>query len=198
MSGVQLTLFDIIAIVVVLLSALAALMRGFVREVLGLASWLGAAIVAFLALPYVAPLVRPVIAGEALANGVAAVAVFLVALVALKMLSGDGGQRGRGQRRRPARQGAGPRLRRGPRRVRRLCGLSCRRLPDQTGPAAPAGCATPTLVGPVQEGARPDRGAAAGGLPAAPTRDAAPATAGGQGYTDAERQALEKLVSPQP
>ncbi|MGE3742430.1 MAG: CvpA family protein, partial [Geminicoccaceae bacterium] len=60
MSGVQLTLFDIVAIVIVLLSALAALLRGFVREVLGLASWLGAAIIAFLALPFVTPLVQPV------------------------------------------------------------------------------------------------------------------------------------------
>ena len=31
----QLTLFDVVAIAVVLLSALAALLRGFVREVLG-------------------------------------------------------------------------------------------------------------------------------------------------------------------
>ena len=54
MSGVQLTLFDIIAIVVVGLSALAAMMRGAVREILALASWIGAAIVAFLALPYAA------------------------------------------------------------------------------------------------------------------------------------------------
>ena len=46
------------------LSALAALMRGVVREILGLASWVGAAVVAFLALPYAGPLVRPVVAGD--------------------------------------------------------------------------------------------------------------------------------------
>src|SRR5262245_50173499 len=87
MSGVQLTLFDIIAIVVVGLSALAAMMRGAVREILSLASWAGAAIVAFLALPFARPFVRPVVAGEGLADGVAAVGVFLVALVVFKMLS---------------------------------------------------------------------------------------------------------------
>ena len=65
MSGMQLTLFDMIVLVVIGLSALAALTRGAVREILGLASWVGAAIVAFLALPYAAPLVRPVVAGEA-------------------------------------------------------------------------------------------------------------------------------------
>ena len=48
----QLTLFDIIVLVVVGLSALAAMMRGFVRETLALASWVGAAIVAFLADAY--------------------------------------------------------------------------------------------------------------------------------------------------
>ena len=88
MSGVQLTLFDIIVIVVVGLSALAAMMRGFVRETLALVSWIGAAIVAFLALPYVGPLVRPVVAGEALADGVAAALVFVAALIAFKILSG--------------------------------------------------------------------------------------------------------------
>jgi membrane protein required for colicin V production len=59
MSSVQLTLFDIIVIAVVLLSALAALMHGFVREILGLASWLGAAIVAASWRTCVAPLVGP-------------------------------------------------------------------------------------------------------------------------------------------
>ena len=93
MSGVQLTLFDIIVIVVVGLSALAAMMRGVVREILGLASWIGAAIVAFLALPYVGPLVRPVVAGDALADGVAAVGVFVVALVALQDPERHGGAR---------------------------------------------------------------------------------------------------------
>lgn len=84
----QLTLFDVIVIAFVGISALAALVRGAVAEVMGLVSWLGAAVVAFLALPYVAPLVRPVIAGEGLADGVAFVGVFAVALIALKLLTG--------------------------------------------------------------------------------------------------------------
>lgn len=196
MSGVQLTLFDIIAIVVVLLSALAALMRGFVREILGLASWLGAAIVAFLALPYVAPLVRPVIAGEALANGVAAVAVFLVALVALKMLSGMVVSAVEGSAVGPLDKALG--LAFGVARgLFVVCAvyLAAAYLikPDQQ----PEWVRNAYLVGPIQEGARRIEAL----LPEAyrPHRpEAAPTTAGGQGYTDAERQALEKLVSPQP
>ena len=196
MSGVQLTLFDIIAIVVVLLSALAALMRGFVREILGLASWLGAAIVAFLALPFVVPLVRPVIAGEALANGVAAVAVFLVALVALKMLSGMVVSAVEGSAAGPLDKALGFAFG-AARGVFVVCAvyLAAAYLikPDQQ----PQWVRDAYLVGPVQEGARRIEAL----LPEAyrPRRpEPAPATAGGQGYTDAERQALEKLVSPQP
>ena len=44
----QLTLFDILVLVVIGLSALAAMMRGAVREVLALVSWVGAAVAAFL------------------------------------------------------------------------------------------------------------------------------------------------------
>ena len=88
MGGFQLTLFDVIVIAIVAISALAALVRGAIAEILGLASWIGAAIVAFLAVPYVAPLVRPVIAGETLADLVALGGVFLVALLALKLVTG--------------------------------------------------------------------------------------------------------------
>lgn len=84
----QLTLFDVIVIAFIGISALAALVRGAVAEIMGLLSWLGAAVVAFLALPYAAPLVRPVIAGEGLADGVAFAGVFAVALIALKLLTG--------------------------------------------------------------------------------------------------------------
>ena len=84
----QLTLFDILVLAVVGLSALAALMRGAVREVLALVSWAGAGLAAFLFWPVVARLVRPVVASDGLANGVAAAGIFVVALIALKLLSG--------------------------------------------------------------------------------------------------------------
>ena len=75
----------------------------------GAGSWVGAAIVAFLALPYVAPLVRPVVAGEAPGRRRGGGRrVFLVALIALKLLSGMVASADRRQRPRPAGQGAGP------------------------------------------------------------------------------------------
>jgi membrane protein required for colicin V production len=88
MGGMQLTLFDVIVLAVIGLSALAAFTRGAVTEILGLASWVGAAVVAFLAMPYATPLIRPVVAGDALAAGLAVVGVFIVALLALKLLTG--------------------------------------------------------------------------------------------------------------
>ncbi|MGD9508337.1 MAG: CvpA family protein [Geminicoccaceae bacterium] len=196
MSGVQLTLFDVVAIVIVLLSALAALLRGFVREVLGLASWLGAAILAFLALPFVTPLVQPVIAGPALASGVAAVGTFLVALVVLKMLSGmvasaiDGSALG------PLDKGLG--LAFGAARGAFIvCAgyLAAAYLvnPDQH----PTWVRDAYFIRPVQQGA--DRIEAL--LPEAyrPRRPVTPPpTTEGQGYPDADRQGLEKLLSPQP
>lgn len=84
----QLTLFDVIVIAIVAISALAALARGAVAEILGLVSWLGAAIVAFLAMPHVAPLVRPVVAGEGLADALALAGTFVVALILLKLVTG--------------------------------------------------------------------------------------------------------------
>jgi membrane protein required for colicin V production len=195
MSGVQLTLFDIIVLVVIGLSALAALLRGAVREILGLASWVAAVIVAILALPWFAPLVRPVIAGEALADGVAAVAVFLVALIVFKLLSGvviravDGSAVG------PLDKALGLAF-----GVARGAFLVCAAYlagsylmkPE----VQPDWVRDAYLIGPVEDGARrieallPD----AYRPPAAATP---PVTAEGQGYTDAEREQLEKLVSPQ-
>jgi membrane protein required for colicin V production len=87
-GGVQLTLFDVLVLVIVGVSAVAALARGAVAEIMGLLSWVGATVVAFAALPYLVPLVQPVIAGEELANGVALVGVFVVTLIVLKLLTG--------------------------------------------------------------------------------------------------------------
>ena len=88
MGGLPLTLFDAGVIAVIGLSALSALVRGASSEILGLASWLGAGVVAFLAVPYATPLVRPAVANPAVADALAFGGVFLVALLALKLVSG--------------------------------------------------------------------------------------------------------------
>jgi membrane protein required for colicin V production len=76
-----LTILDVIVIVVVLISAMLAMVRGFVREVLSIASWIAAAGVAYLLYKSVVPVVKPYIASTTVQSVVAAGAVFIVGLI---------------------------------------------------------------------------------------------------------------------
>jgi len=71
-------------------SGLLALLRGFVREVLGVGAWIGAAMVGIAALPTTAPLVREWLPNKDFApliDPAAFAGVFLVALVILLVIS---------------------------------------------------------------------------------------------------------------
>jgi membrane protein required for colicin V production len=76
-----LTILDLIVIVVVLISATLAMVRGFVREVLSVASWLIAVAAAYFFYKPLVPLVRPYIESGTVATIVAASAIFFVALI---------------------------------------------------------------------------------------------------------------------
>lgn len=78
---------DIVVIVIVLLSGLFALMRGFVKEVLGVAGWVGAAFATLYLFKYVTPAFRGFIAIPWLADGAAGLAIFIVSLVVLSAFS---------------------------------------------------------------------------------------------------------------
>ena len=84
----QLTAVDLGIAVVVGLSALLALARGAVREVFSIASWLGALVVAFAAFGQARPAMRDPIAEPLLADAAALVLVFLVPFIALRIVSG--------------------------------------------------------------------------------------------------------------
>ena len=75
------TVLDIIVVAVVLISAVLAMVRGFVREVLSVASWVVAAGAAYLLYPHVLPLVQPYFDSKTLATIVSAAAIFFVALI---------------------------------------------------------------------------------------------------------------------
>jgi membrane protein required for colicin V production len=75
------TILDIIVIAVVLISAVLAMVRGFVREVLSVASWVAAAGAAYLGYKSVFPMVQPYFESKTLAVIVSAAAIFFVALV---------------------------------------------------------------------------------------------------------------------
>lgn len=81
---------DLIVIGVVALSALLALLRGFVREVLGIAAWIGAAIFAIWAAPFVtARFLRWF--GPDFGRAAALAAMFLAALLVLSFISSMAG-----------------------------------------------------------------------------------------------------------
>jgi membrane protein required for colicin V production len=87
-TDLSITAFDVAVSVVVLISALIAVARGFLREVMSLASWIGAAIVAWLAYPEVRPLLAEVMGAGIVADLVTALVVFLVPLIVLRVLTG--------------------------------------------------------------------------------------------------------------
>lgn len=77
----SLTALDAIVIVVVLISAILAMVRGFVREVLSVASWVIAAVAAYVFYDDLLPVIQPYLQSTTVATIVAAAAIFFVALV---------------------------------------------------------------------------------------------------------------------
>lgn len=80
-------LVDIVILAVIALSGLFALFRGFVRELLSVVGWVGAAFATLYLFKYATPWARKFIAIPWLADGVAGVVIFVVALVVLSTLS---------------------------------------------------------------------------------------------------------------
>ncbi len=81
------TLLDGIVIVVVLLSALLAMYRGFIREVLSIAAWVAAAAAAYLLYKPFLPTVKQYIAQEYVALGVAVTIIFVVTLMVVSYIT---------------------------------------------------------------------------------------------------------------
>jgi len=78
---------DLGLIAVIFVSALLAMLRGFTREVLAIASWTAAAIAAVYFYPLVLPYVTPHISKPVVAMGVAAAAVFFVTLIVVSLIT---------------------------------------------------------------------------------------------------------------
>lgn len=81
------SLLDLVVLGVVVISAVLAMMRGFTREVLAIASWGTAAVVAYLFHPQVLPYVTPHISNKTAALAAAIGAVFLVTLVLVSLIT---------------------------------------------------------------------------------------------------------------
>jgi membrane protein required for colicin V production len=78
---------DIIVIAVVALSALFAFARGFVKEALSVAAWIGAGVITLKGLPHLTPLAQKYIASPLLAQIAAGTTLFVVSLVGLSLLT---------------------------------------------------------------------------------------------------------------
>ena len=85
------TLLDGILIIVMLISALLAMIRGFSREVLSILSWVVAAIAALLFYASLSPLVTSTVpsiaANKLVADGIAALVIFLIVLIIVSYLT---------------------------------------------------------------------------------------------------------------
>jgi membrane protein required for colicin V production len=78
---------DVAVIAILLISGLLAYFRGLVREVLSLATWIGAALGALYGFSYVQPYVRQVISINIFADILAGASLFLVSLVVLTLIN---------------------------------------------------------------------------------------------------------------
>lgn len=78
---------DLGLLVVVFISALLAMLRGFTREVLAIASWSAAAVAAIYLYPLVLPYVKPHISKEVFQLAISAALVFFVVLIIASLIT---------------------------------------------------------------------------------------------------------------
>ncbi|MGI8525721.1 MAG: CvpA family protein [Pseudolabrys sp.] len=82
------TLLDILLLVVMLISGLLAMIRGFMREILSIAAWAISAVAAIYFAGRLAPIVKSNInVGDTPANAIAAAAVFLLVLLLVSVVT---------------------------------------------------------------------------------------------------------------
>lgn len=86
MGDIPLTAFDLAVLVVVGLSAIVALARGLVLELFGVAAWIAAAVVAWIAFPHLKPILRDAIGNDIISDLATAAIAFLVPLIAMRLL----------------------------------------------------------------------------------------------------------------
>ncbi|GAA0782676.1 CvpA family protein [Roseibium denhamense] len=81
------TLLDGLVLGIMFISAILAMIRGFVREVLSIVSWVAAAAAAFFLYERVTPYAQQYISHDLVAMGVAAAGVFLVTLIVVSYIT---------------------------------------------------------------------------------------------------------------
>ncbi len=87
MENLPLTTLDIGVAAVIVISGLLAMIRGFVKEMLSIGAWVGAAVAALYAFPHVKPFARELISVEIAADLTAGIGVFVLTLIVLSGLT---------------------------------------------------------------------------------------------------------------
>lgn len=82
-----LTLLDIILLAVMLISAILAMVRGFMREVLSIASWAAAAVLTIYAYPKLLPMAKQYVNHDLAASGIVIGGVFLGTLLIVSVVT---------------------------------------------------------------------------------------------------------------
>lgn len=80
-------MFDISMLGVMLISIAVGLLRGFTREFLGVAAWVGSIVVAILLMPFLKPFITPYIKDDFIAAIVAGLIIFIITFVLLGIIS---------------------------------------------------------------------------------------------------------------
>ncbi|MEM8665146.1 MAG: CvpA family protein, partial [Pseudomonadota bacterium] len=83
----NIAILDGVVIAVVFISAILAMFRGFVREVLSIAAWVAAAILAYLFYEQLVPFVREYVNNPTIAVGISAAGIFLVSLIVVSLIT---------------------------------------------------------------------------------------------------------------
>jgi membrane protein required for colicin V production len=78
---------DLGLLVIIFISALLAMLRGFTREVLAIASWGAAAVAAIYLYPLILPYVKPHVSKDVLALAISAALVFFVTLIVASLIT---------------------------------------------------------------------------------------------------------------
>ncbi len=81
------TLLDIILLAVMMISALLAMVRGFMREILSIAAWGAAAVATIYAFPRLEPVAKQYINNDTVAKAAAVAGVFLGTLLLVSILT---------------------------------------------------------------------------------------------------------------
>ena len=87
MEAPPINLADAAVLLVLAISGLLAFFRGLVHEVLGVISWIGAALATIYGFPYARPYAMELITVQPIADLAAGVAIFLVTLIVLSILT---------------------------------------------------------------------------------------------------------------